>query len=126
MRNTTYKQEKKHTLVVSGVALFLLLLLFGVFTKATVGVLMKERTARIQREAIEDKIAILEERKIALKHDLRKLETERGVEEEIREKFRVVKEGEQLVILVDEDNEASAIKALPKKRGWFARIFNWF
>lgn len=122
----SYKQEKKQALIVSGLALFLLLLLSGVFAKATFGVFLKERTARAQRERVEDKIAVLEERKIALKKDLRKLETERGVEEEIREKFRVIKDGEQLVILVDEDNEASAVKALPQRKSWFSRLFDWF
>lgn len=124
---STYREAQRNSMIVSGIALTLLLVVFGAFLKATVGVYQKERLARAQRELIEERVYTLEERRATLSRDLERLETERGVEEEIREKFRVVKEGEQLLILVDENQTANARNVRPiENRGWFARLLDWF
>lgn len=62
----------------------------------------KENAAAVKGEKTE-----LEKRSTALQDDLAKLENERGMEEIIREKFAVGKEGEGVIILVDKDDTAS-------------------
>jgi cell division protein FtsB len=61
----------------------------------------KEREARRNAAAAAEELVAVKEREEYLEKEIARLETERGVEEEIRKKFRVVKEGEQLIVLVD-------------------------
>ena len=58
-------------------------------------------------EARKEELRILEERAGALQAKVEYLEDERGIEEEIRNRFDVAKTGEQVVIIVDEPEESS-------------------
>jgi cell division protein FtsB len=79
-----------------------LLVVIGVFLAGAVwDVAQKERIARAERDVAEKKWSDLTLRRNALKADVATLSTERGVEEEIREKYPLVKEGEELIVLVD-------------------------
>ncbi len=74
-------------------------LLFGtaVYDRYTVASEMHAKLETKKRELEE-----LEHRAQALESKVRYLEGERGIEEELRNRFDVVKEGEQVVILLDE------------------------
>lgn len=53
------------------------------------------------------------------------LSTQRGIEEEIREKFSVVKEGERVIVLVD-DPDASATSTAEDRAWWRSLLdFLW-
>ena len=60
-------------------------------------------------------------RENSLKAQIISLKTERGVEEELRGKFRVVKNGEGVIIVVDQEKK----EATTTKSG-FANFFKWF
>ena len=53
--------------------------------------------------------------------DIKKLNTDEGIEETIREKFQVAKEGEKVVIIVDRENIESNI--YPEKKSESGFIF---
>ncbi len=75
---------------------FTILMSFSVYNRYTV--------AGDMRKKLEDKRFELEEMKLraqTLDAKVQYLENERGVEEELRNRFDVVKEGEQVVILLD-------------------------
>ena len=68
---------------------------------------MKER-----RSVIEQQRAELEERKAHLKEKVDYLEDERSVEAEIRRNFDVAKEGEQVVIILEDSEEESDSRSI--------------
>jgi cell division protein FtsB len=64
------------------------------------------------------------DREAKLTEDIDKLETSRGLEEEIRERFSVAKEGEKMAIIVDDRN--SVEETTPPKEGFWDSIMEIF
>ena len=60
-----------------------------------------------------------------MKTEIERLSTERGVDEEIRTKFRVVKEGEGMIVLVDSPDVSSTSSQNNAKSFW-SKILDWF
>lgn len=89
--------------------------------KATWNVFGKERESKVNLERISREAASLESRKSALSASIDQFNTERGREAEIRDKFRVAKAGEQLIVLVD--NPANAVESQPEK-GWWQKFLD--
>ena len=67
----------------------------------TWGVYQKASLAREQRERFEQELIQLQVRHADLEAKLNALTTERGIEEEIRERYSVAKKGESVVVIVD-------------------------
>src|SRR3989344_4249502 len=74
------------------------------FAWGVIGFMGKMEITRQNRKVAENKIAELEERKEKLSSEIAKLKTESGVEESIREKFGLAKEGEGLIVVVEDKN----------------------
>lgn len=62
----------------------------------------KERESAALRHEAEVQLADLTERGDQLKAKLSRLETDRGKEEALRERYEMGKEGENLIVIVDE------------------------
>lgn len=62
-----------------------------------------EREMAARRAAVEAEYAALQERYQALEKDVSYLQDERSLEAEIRKHFDVAKEGESVVVILDED-----------------------
>ncbi len=63
----------------------------------------KSKESDYKRENIERRIAELNEKQVDLEAKILELSTEEGIDTLIREKYRVAKEGEQLVIILNEE-----------------------
>ena len=76
------------------------------------------------KRIVEERIKLLEETKSKLNTDLEKLKTDIGIEESIREKFGLAEEGEQMILIVDDQ----AQKTLPREpeEGFWTTIKGWF
>ncbi len=61
-----------------------------------------------------------------LKNNIDALSTDRGKETEIRDRYRVVKEGEQMILIVDNDDAKDLSIPISAPTGWFARIMYFF
>jgi cell division protein FtsB len=83
---------------------------------------MKE-TAR-NKNLAEDKLAQLETQKSQVSSEVQKLGTQEGVENAIREKFGLAKEGEGVVVVTD-DNSANNTATVSKSGFWsfFKNLF---
>lgn len=92
------------------------------YAKATLGVLFvlsvivargawqvyqKAAIARAERVEAESSLGELVSRTKGLEESIDRLKSERGVEEEIRQKFTVARSGEEVVIVVDETSKKS-------------------
>ena len=66
----------------------------------------------------------LQKQKDKLSASISDLKTENGVEENIREKFGLVKEGENVIIVVDDKNKIPTPET--KTSTFFSSVRNWF
>lgn len=105
-------------LVLGILTIILLVLLsgvWGVYNKA------KLSSANLERERNElNKLTIRQQN---LANSIDYLKTEQGVENEIRTKFRAVKEGEQVAVIV-EDKQAS-VTATTTNKGFWSNLFHF-
>ena len=60
-----------------------------------------------------------------LSSEIERLKTKDGIEEEIRNKFNVVKPGEHLVVIVD-DASTSKNETTKQNTGWWGSFLGWF
>ena len=116
MRNFQQKVNFKHILQYRPVLLFLGILV--IFFDCGVFSLMSKMKITIEnRKLAENKIAELQKEKEKLSIDIAKLKTEDGIEENIRQKFGLAKEGENMIIVVDDQNKPTTEEA--EERGFF-------
>ena len=104
------------------VVLMLMLLFVG---KATWNVYDKLETSEGNLEMAERDIEKLKLRKNALASQIQYLQTEQGVEAEIRQKFRLVKEGEQIAVIIDDNIELPTATTTENKSFW-SSFKGWF
>ena len=79
------------------------------------------------KKIAENKIKELEQEKEKLSSDIAKLKTDAGIEESIREKFGLAKEGEGVIVIVEDKNKTEVSDIKPP--GFLSSLFfwrNWF
>ena len=124
MKNFQEKKRFKHIVQSWPVLIFLsILLLF--FATGVFRFMVKMRETTKNREIAEMKVFELQQAKEKLSKDIENLKTEKGLEENIREKFGLAKEGEDLIIVVDSKENLELDDK--KKQNYFILLFNnWF
>jgi cell division protein FtsB len=102
-----YKQKKKiKKRIFSKVSVVILLILFVLLVRATWSVYIKSAESAANLARVNKSLTEAEKRQVALKKETERLKTEQGIEKEIRHKFQVSKEGEKVIVIVN-DNKAS-------------------
>lgn len=101
------------------VLVFLGILLF-VFTWGVMSFMNKMQVTIKNSKIAENKVLQLEKEKEKLSSDITKLNSQDGVEESIRMKFGLVKEGEGVIVIVEDKNEP---KVVAKPKGGFFSFF---
>lgn len=117
-RNWRDVMQSKPMLVLLGIVL---LALFW----SVCGIFIRMQETAKNRKIEEDKITDLQNRKDKLSKDIANLKTEKGVEENIREKFGLVKEGEGMVVVVDDKTDLST-ESKENTSGFFTFLKNVF
>ncbi len=69
------------------------------------GMYQKDQEATIRRDKATAELVLLQIREKQLNDDIARLSTERGQEEEIRNRFMVAKEGEKVIIVTTPERE---------------------
>lgn len=105
MRELARRQKVKRFLY-STPALIALLILSGFIVKGVLGAVLRERESAALVKSLENRMESLSSRKEELEKEIELLETSVGLEKEIKEKFNVTGEGENLVVIVDPKNES--------------------
>ncbi len=75
-----------------------------------------------RRASVESEITSLENRRINLESEVKYLSNERGIESEMRRQFDVAREGEQVVIIVDDEEnsvESEVVEVATSTRAWY-------
>lgn len=99
------------------VLLFILLLLL---CKAVVSIYNKQVESRNLRDESLVRLSESKDRQNMIENEMKKLQTDEGIEEEIRTKFNVIKPSEHMAIIV---LPAKPIDEAPKE-GFFARLWH--
>ena len=123
MRNFQEKRRLNRffqsTPILAFLAILVLIFAWGVF-----GFMGKMSATSDNKQVAAVKLAELEDKKQRLNGEIARLETEGGVEENIREKFGLAKAGEGLIVVVDDKNK---VEVVPEKKGWFGTLMDkWF
>lgn len=126
MRNFQQKRGWRNILHSKPVlALLGILVLFFAF--GVISFMGKMQLTIENKNIAENKLTELEKEKVKLSADISELNTQSGVEKSIREKFGLAKEGEGVIVVIDDKNTAK----IPKQEsgGFFSFLFfwrNWF
>jgi cell division protein FtsB len=111
--------------IYSPFSLFLLFIIFILLLKALWGVYTKERRSAAYLEREQSELNRVLDRKKELAQAVEYLKTDRGVEAEIRSKFRVVKEGEKVAVIVGDEKVEATTTATTTPPGFFSKYFGW-
>ena|SRR3989338_8643047 len=120
-----YERRKFRRILYSNGALVVLLVITIVLSRGVYNIYIKEReTTRITAEK-EAKLKSLAKREAALSTELNRLATDRGVEEELRQKYDVAKPGEHVIVLVEppKDNQQPTTNNSGGIWNWFLNLF---
>lgn len=98
-------QEKKSfkRYVYSPVSLILVGIVILIVMHAVYGVYRKAQSAGVFLGEANAKLAEMKEREMYFSNEIERLNSDLGIEEEIRKKFQVAKEGEKVIVIVDEE-----------------------
>ncbi len=100
------------------IGLFIIAILLA---KGAVGVINKERESALRSKELEEKASALILREQELREGIARLETEEGIQEEIKERFSVTQEGEFVAVIVDERRATSSDDDSGK--AWYKRLW---
>jgi cell division protein FtsB len=108
MKSFQKKDKKLNSIIHSKPALVVLGCLTLFFAYGVLSLVGKMQTTSKNRQIIENKVKELKMDKAKLTADISKLQTKDGVEESIREKFGWAKEGEGLVVVIEDQSKNDA------------------
>lgn len=115
-------RQKLKKRIYSRPTLVALIILAALAVKGTWNVYWKYEESKENLLKTEQQADALRAREYALTAQIAALNTEKGVEREIRKKFSVVKDGEQVIVLVDGESEAQ--KKATTTPGLFDRMWS--
>ena len=105
------------------------LMLLGMFLVLFVAVggvwkiYLKDQESLLQRREAEAQLKELSDRKDRLTADVHSLDSDRGKEEALRSQYQIGKDGEGLIVIVD---QKPATTTATTTKGWLQRTFWWW
>ena len=107
------------------ITILVLAVLVVVLVRGAFRAYQSERASQAQLQNIEQSASELSARESFLKQQTERLQSPRGLEEELRNKYPVAKQGEHVVIIV-EPKEGSSNNVSTSSRGFWSTIVNFF
>jgi cell division protein FtsB len=119
-------QEKRRLkkFLYSKITLIILVIFIVLLLNEVVQVYRKQDTTVDNLSKTAASFESLRAREQMLLSEVERLKTESGKEEEIREKFGLVKPSEEVIIVVDKDGDSDSEGQLVEKSFW-QKIINW-
>lgn len=121
MRELEQRQRRKRRLY-SWPVLVLFLFVTFMFVRGTYGVFKKKFESQHDLQALEAQKQSLDAEQSELSNNIASLQTESGIEKEVKEKYNVAKPGEHVVILVDP--EPTSTPEAATSTPWYRRFWN--
>ena len=124
-----FQQKKKLRKAMYSKGVLLVLSIVVVFLgNATWNVYQKYSEARGNNEIAVNELWKLQQRESDLSSDIERLKNERGIEEELRKRFGVAKEGEEVIVIVEPtDGDKNDLKGDgEEKKGFWRSLIGIF
>ena len=101
-----FQKKKELTKIIhSRAVLVILIIICLLLGYSVVSVYGKSREAVHNRDVAVENLKELKDKQVTLQGEINDLNTPSGVEDAIRDKFRAVKDGEGLIVIVDNDKD---------------------
>jgi cell division protein FtsB len=100
---TILQKKRYQRMIYSRITILVLILLVFFLGKAVLNVYEKAQRTKENLNIATTELENLESRGDLLEERIESFKTEKGIEEEIRDKFNVIKEGEHVIMIVDEE-----------------------
>jgi len=121
-----YEKRKLRRVLYSKPVLVVLFLLVLAFLIPVWGAYQKVVNTHEQRIAVAAELHELRTREHILQEEINRLETPQGVEAEIRKKYELGREGEELIVIVgDAKPEVRKTTESQERRSFFGRLFSF-
>ena len=119
-------QRKKNIrkVIYSRITIFVLFVVVVFLLRAVYDIYKKERVSFKSVASVEENYNDLKDRKNMLRSEIDRLNTDKGIEEEIRSKFSVARPGETVVVIVDNSSNTSTDSESTGQSFW-QKIFGW-
>jgi cell division protein FtsB len=101
------KKNQIKKLIYSKLVLILIAIILFFFIKATIDFYQKAAESKKRKQRAETELLELEKRKENLENKIESLSSPVGIEKELREKFDLVKEGEETILIGDDKGTSS-------------------
>lgn len=122
-----FQERKKLRKVLYAKATLFVLLAVSIFVaRGAWQVYQKAAIARAERVEAERSLAELKARAGGFEASIARLKSERGIEEEIRQKFTVAHPNEEIVVIVDETDKKSKNGEAPREQSFWKKFLNIF
>ena len=120
-------QEKRKIwrILYSKVTLFILIILIVFLANSIWNLYKKQDLTKDNLGKTASSLDSLLVREKMLSSEIERLKIESGIEEEIREKYGLVKPGEEVIVVVDE-SESKNSNPTSSEVGFWQKIVNWF
>lgn len=118
-----YEKRKLKRVLYSWPVLVVLLIPAVYFMTVAWHAYLKEREAHTNMLAATAELERLKERESILDKEIGRLSSERGIEEELREKYEVGKPGEHMIVLIDKDQDQKDVSPPIRQKGFFGRLW---
>lgn len=118
-----YEKRRIKTLLFSKLSIFVLVALTTLLALSVYDRYRMEREVSERRSEREAEYRELANRAAELEAKIAYLESEKGIEEELRDRYGVVKEGEQAVVILDNATAESVESAPAPRESWFTKVF---
>jgi cell division protein FtsB len=102
----------------------ILLLICGVLTLSVVRMVKKYVHAKSIRDDYAVELKQNQQHQAELQKNIVALSTDRGKEAEIRDRYRVVKQGEQMILIVDNDKSIKSETGDIQRKSFFSRVWD--
>ncbi len=114
----------------SPTVLFILIILFVLIGRSVWNIYSKTDISSAKLEQSRNELLKIQQRKADLEARISRLSNDDGLEAEIRSKYRAVKSGEKVAVIVDENNPTttpdkatSTVKV--EESSFFEKLFGW-
>ena len=123
MSNILKRKKNIRIMYSKPILLFLIILLF-VMGRAVWNVYEKEKESRKNLALVQKEYNELTEKEANLIEKNEDLKTHKGIERELRDRFGVAKEGEEMILIFDNEEDSGNI--IKEKRSLWKKIIEWF
>jgi cell division protein FtsB len=126
MNNFTGKKRTAAVFLKKNYPWLIFAVLIAALSPSLWNVYRKARGSNDNLKMAEAELAKLQNRQAALLKSIGELKTSRGIEAEVREKFSVVKLGEEVIVVVDGAENSDDSSDSGVNQSFWSRIAGWF